>query len=272
MNRNHKILSGLLAAAAIFAWLAVSLRNSGPDGQKSGAEAESGTAADYSSPRSPGFRPADAAAGRPRPTAARPETDVDDGESERYGHVDDEERKKLTEEQCETLEGIRRAHDDEDREALVKIVRKMQSVKGWNTSVPLVIRSEAMDALGWFGVPCLPEIAGFLADPDKNVLDAAVEQFDDAVEDSELSDAARADIMVMASQVIIDPDAMDSMLFELNNINRNVAVEAIKKMWASANKTTKELLADAVESFTGEEGIDTPDKLDDWLSQNPDEE
>ena len=65
---------------------------------------------------------------------------------------------------------------------------------------------------------------------------------------------------------------MDSMLFELNNLRNSVAVDAIKLLWESGNDVTRSLLPDAVESVTGEENIDTPEKLDAWLKENPDEE
>lgn len=197
--------------------------------------------------------------------------DREDQDDEPYDNVDDEERAQLTDDQCAMLEEIRKSMDDENRDALVKLVRKMQHLQGWPNSVPLLLRTEAIEALEWFGVSCLPEVAGFLGDPDESVVSVAIGQFEDAVEDSELRAQARADILVMASQVISNSDAMDSMLFELNNLPNSVAVDTVKKLWVSANATVKALLPDAVESLTGEDDIDTPEKLDAWLRENPDE-
>ena len=40
----------------------------------------------------------------------------------------------------------------------------------------------------------------------------------------------------------------------------------------SGNEATKSVLPDNIEFYTGEEGIDSPEKLDEWLAANPDDE
>ncbi len=62
------------------------------------------------------------------------------------------------------------------------------------------------------------------------------------------------------------------MLFELNNMRNSVAAETIKYLWENGNSTTQSLLAETVESVTGESDIDTVEKLDAWLKENPDDE
>ena len=148
----------------------------------------------------------------------------------------------------------------------------LQKSKDWPDSVPKVVRLAAIEALGWFGSSCLPEAVGFLADVDEEVVACAMSQFEEAVGDLEKSDSERAEILVLASMVVTDSDAMDSMLMELNNMRNSVAAETVKQLWLNGNMTTQKLLSEAIESVTGEEGIDTPEKLDAWLVENPDDE
>ena len=119
---------------------------------------------------------------------------------------------------------------------------------------------------------CLPEVAGFLGDADSEVVQAAVERFEEALSDIDLSDRERAEILIQAAKVINDPEVMDSMLFELNNMRHSVGVETIKTLMREGNEATQQVLADNIEFFVSEEGIDTPQKLDAWLKENPDDE
>ena len=55
---------------------------------------------------------------------------------------------------------------------------------------------------------------GFLADKDKEILESAIDRFESAVEDSDIKEIDRANILVMAAQVITDSEALESMFFE----------------------------------------------------------
>lgn len=182
-----------------------------------------------------------------------------------------DDESNLTPAQRKLLESIEQALDNEDKATLLRLIQQLQQSPGWPGSVPVSIRLAAVEALEWFGASCLPEAVGFLADPDEEVSQSALSQFEDAVEDSDLSDTERSGIMVMASQVVTDTDTLDSMFFELNNMRNSVAVDTIKKLWKNASAAALPPLAEAVESFTGEDGIDTPEKLDAWLRENPDD-
>jgi hypothetical protein len=185
--------------------------------------------------------------------------------------IDDEEEKKLTSEQRELLVAIRKALDDDDQKMVLKFVHKLQKSPEWPDGIPKSIKMAAIDALGWFGSSCLPEIAGFLADADGEIIQSAVEKYEEALGDFDLSDRERSVILVEASKVITDSDAMDMMLFELNNMRHSVAVETIKQLLEVAGEATKAVLPDNIEFYTGEEGMNTPEKLDEWLKENPDD-
>ena len=90
--------------------------------------------------------------------------------------------------------------------------------------------------------------------------------------DFDLSARERSEILIQASKVINDADAIDSMLFELNNMPNSIAVETIKRLMIEGNTATKQVLPENVEFFTGEENMNTFEKLDEWLKENPDDE
>ena len=186
--------------------------------------------------------------------------------------MDDDEEAALTEEYRKLLADIRKALDSENRRSIRKILSKIQSNPNWLASTPSVIKRELLDAMGWFGASCLPEVVGFLADEDADVAQLAIEKYEEALSDIGLSDRERAKILVLASQLITDSDVMDSMLFELNNMRHSVAVDTIKQLMASGGAATQTVLPDNIEFYTGEEGMNTPEKLDQWLKDNPDDE
>ena len=185
--------------------------------------------------------------------------------------LDDDDEANLNEEQRKTIAAIRAALDDDDRKTVLKLVNGLQKSPEWPDGIPKSIKLAAIEALGWFGSSCLPELAGFLADADGEVVEAAIERYEDMLGDSDLSDRERAKILVEASKIINDAEAMDSMLFELNNMRHSVAVETIKRLMTEGNAATKSSLPENVEFYTGEEGLDTPKKLDEWLKKNPDD-
>lgn len=199
------------------------------------------------------------------------EESIDDDENP-YDNISDEEMSSLSKEHCIMLDSLRKAFDEENKAKVLQIVRDMQKTKGWEELTPKVIKEEALEALDWFGVDTLPEVVGFLADKDKEILESAINRFESAVEDSDLKEADRANILVMAAQVITDSEALESMFFELNSMENSIAVEAIKQLWISANETAKRLLPETIESVTGEDDITTPEKLDAWLRENSDDQ
>ena len=184
----------------------------------------------------------------------------------------DDEESRLSEAQKAIIEEIRAALDRDDEKTLCALVQKMQASDEWPDGIPKSIRLTAIEALGWFGVTCLPEIAGFLVDGDEEILQSAFEKYEQALSDFDLSDRERSVILVQAAKCIRDPDSIDSMLFELNNMRHSVAVSTIKTLMGIDSASLKSVLSENVAFYTGEEGMDTPEKLDAWLLENPDDE
>ena len=186
--------------------------------------------------------------------------------------IGDDDEAKLNEEQRKTIMAIRAALDNNDRKTVLRLVQKLQKSDEWPDGIPKSIKMAAVEALGWFGSSCLPELAGFLCDSDEEVVQTAIDKYQEMLADSELSDTERSEILIQASKVIDDADAIDSMLFELNNMRHSVAIDTIKRLMVEGNAATKSVLPDNVKFYTGEENMDSPEKLDDWLKRNPNEE
>ena len=72
--------------------------------------------------------------------------------------IDDDDESQLNEEQRKANEAIRDALADNDKPRVLKLVQKMQSSDEWPDGIPKSIKMAAIEALGWFGVSCLPEI------------------------------------------------------------------------------------------------------------------
>lgn len=186
--------------------------------------------------------------------------------------LDDDDEANLNEEQRKTITAIREALAGNDKTRVLKLVQELQASDEWPDGIPKSIKMAAIEALGWFGVACLPEIAGFLADGDPEVVQSATDKYEEALSDPELSDRERAKILIEAGKIIDDPEAMDSMLFSLIEMRHSVAVATMKALMAEGNDATQQVLPDNIEFITGEESMDSPEKLDKWLAENPDDE
>ena len=186
--------------------------------------------------------------------------------------IADEEERQLNAAQRELLADIRAAIDAEDKQKLIALVQKMQASKEWPDGIPVQIRKAAIEALGWFGAGCLPEIAGFLADGNEEVLDMAVNQFEEALSDPELSDYERAQILTLASKVISDEDSLDCMMMEFNNMRHSVAIATFLEIMENGNDAAKAKLQECIEFYTGEDDLKTAEDLRRWLDENPDDD
>ncbi len=186
--------------------------------------------------------------------------------------LDEDDEAKLNEEQRRTIMAIRAALDNNDRKKVIRLVQTLQKSDEWPDGIPKSIKLAAIEALGWFGAGCLPELAGFLADSDEEVVQSAIERYEEMLSDIDLTDQERAEILVQASKVVNDADAMDTMLFELNNMSHATAIDTIKRIMVEGNAVAQSILPENVEFYTGEENMCSAEKLDEWLKQNPDEE
>ena len=111
---------------------------------------------------------------------------------------------------------------------------------GYTVDKPLLHYSRKLVADAGYEVKLLP-YSGFpqkvKGDRDK-MLESyriALAQSEEMLSDFDLSPRERSEILIQASQVINDADAMDSMLFELNDMPRAISVETIMRLMAEGN-------------------------------------
>ena len=194
-----------------------------------------------------------------------------------------EAEKSLNEEQRKLLEEIRKALREDDFRQLMKLVHRLQSSDEWPDGIPKAIKMAALKALGWYGGKTLPEVVGFLADLDREVVDLASSYWDDAIaeldHDVDLMDAAGnvkeagiATNIKSASRVVNDPETMESILSEIQaSLRHSVAVDTVKDILQNGNAVAKEKIVSAIEDLTGSEEIKTAEQLDEWLKRNPDD-
>lgn len=182
----------------------------------------------------------------------------------------DDEEKKLTEEQKRIIEEIRAALAADDFKTLMKLVRQMQASNEWPDGIPKAVKLAAIDALGWFGGNCLPELVGFLADADRDVISATVDAWEDAIAECE-ADYEVAEQVKFACKVVNNSDSMDSILSEISNMRHSVGIGTIKEVLVSGNDVAKAQIQEIIDDFTGTEGMKTVEELDKWLEEHPDD-
>lgn len=183
--------------------------------------------------------------------------------------LDAQDESALTDEQHKLIDAIRLALEEERLMALIDLVKQLQASDEWPDGIPVPIRKAAIDALAWFGKDGLPEVIGFMADSDPEILETAIEAFDDGLQDAN-GDAELSMLVITACQAVNDADAIESFLMELGEMRNSVAVETIKAIAEKGTQAAKEALQEAIDDFTCEEGI-TLETLDAWLKDHPDD-
>ena len=159
--------------------------------------------------------------------------------------------------------------------AVARIVKSIQDqyLKGGDAAIPPVMREQAVEALSWFLPDSLAELIGFMADSNPEVLEDVMKNFTEGIDDAELSDRELANIFKQIAPVIKDDDAIDAILMGLENDMRNsVAVDTYKNIFVNGSDEIKQRLVESMQDFTGEDDITTPEQLDAWLKENPDDE
>ena len=56
------------------------------------------------------------------------------------------------------------------------------------------------------------------------------------------------------------------------DMRNSVAVDTYKEIFKTGSPQIKERLVESMQDFTGEDDITTPEQLDAWLKENPDDE
>jgi len=186
-----------------------------------------------------------------------------------------DEEAKLTAAERALLEELQNGVDANSLRRVAKTAEKIQKLireKG-EKNVPVLLRSEAVEALGWFLPDSLADLLPFMADSDSDVLDDALTQFESALDDSEIGDRNLSDIVKSFAKVIDNEDALDALFMCVENDMRNsIAVETYREILKTGSPAAKSRVWESVEDFTGEDEVTTEAALEDWLKENPDDD
>ena len=189
--------------------------------------------------------------------------------------LDDEAR--LTAAERALLEELQAGIDANSLRQVAKTVEKIQKLireKG-ESAVPPIIRSEAVEALGWFLPDSLSDLIPFMADSDPDVLKDVMSQFESAIDDSSLGDRELSNILKSVAKILTDEDAIDALFMAIEGDMRNsVAGETYMYLFDNGSDAVKARLAESIADFTGEDDITDREALKKWLAdpENADDE
>ena len=128
------------------------------------------------------------------------------------------------------------------------------------------LREAVVDALGWFGADAMAELTPFMADPDREVADAASSHWKDALQEMS-DDGEKAGIVEMSLNSLRNKDLLEDVANELIGMDEVAALQVLVNVIEGDNKLAVEAAQDTYESITGEKwaGVDAAEQ---WLQDN----
>lgn len=157
-------------------------------------------------------------------------------------------------------ERIEKALDEESFDDAVACAKDALACK--NTE----IRQAMVDTLGWFGEKALPELTPFLADPDEDVRDSAMNEWSMAVSGIE-NEAEKIGIVELAMNVLTDEDALEDISGEYIGVDEKIAVESLVRLIAAdGSKAGVAKAKETYEFVTGDEWV-SPEAAAKWLAE-----
>lgn len=173
---------------------------------------------------------------------------------------DDDEGSNRTPEERRLAADVEKALDEEDFELAKKCAPLALKCK------VVEIRQSMVDTLGWFGEKAVPELTPFIADPDEDVAESAMNEWDSAVSSIE-DDGEKIGVTEMAMQVISDEDALESISGNYIGVDEKLAVESLLRViegGGSAKGIDK--AKETYEFVTGEEFTDRA-AAEKWIAE-----
>ena len=264
--KNVKTWAALIAAVVaigVTVWLAVPVMLRDGDGAE-----QAGTSVREDRPATAANAPARQAAVSTAPKAessgfkikSKPKPVLDIAEDEDDEDEENEDGIRRTPEERQLAREIEKALDDEDI-----VLARACAAKALNCRVR-GIREAMVDTLGWFGEPAIAELTPFLADPDEDIADNAMNEWDMAVSSIE-NDAEKIRVVEMAMQIISNEDALESMSGEYIGVDERMAVESLLRVIeAGANPNGVAKAKETYEFVTGEEFTDRA-AVEKWIAE-----
>ena len=160
------------------------------------------------------------------------------------------------------MDAIEQGRDDDDLDRLVKIIPEVSA------STNAEVRAELVDAIGWFDVKGMNHLLPFMADPDDDVRESAIDNWTSALGEVE-DEKMRAQMIGAVMQVLTDEDALESMVNELIDMDEKLALQTLVDV-IEGGKAAPQGVATAREQYeflTGEEYTNI-DAANQWLAEN----
>ena len=175
---------------------------------------------------------------------------------------DTDERTDLPPNDRRLLKAIEQARDDESLDQIVKLLP--EAAASTNTE----IRSELVDAIDDFGVAAMNHLLPFMADPDDDVRQSALDSWTSNLGEIE-DEKTRAKLITAVMQVLDDEDALESMTMELTDMDEKIAIQTLVDVIEGGKARPKAVTAarEQYEFITGDE-YTTIESADQWLTEN----
>lgn len=197
--------------------------------------------------------------------------------------LDDLDESDLSELEKAVLAQIRAALDSNNLKALRRALARFSQAKskgGLGGDIPKVLRQHALTALGWFGGAAAADLVEFMADVDPEIEEDAFAKFELALDDWEMGDRERSDILVTALKALTDTERIDSLMMNLNNMRNSVKSDTILTILETGSDASKAVMREQYEFYTdsvvADEGAGSDDaqifeNVNKWKSENPDD-
>lgn len=178
--------------------------------------------------------------------------DLDDGGDE----------DEMSPEDRRLMDSIEQGRDDDDLDRLVKLIPEVSA------STNAEVRAELVDAIGWFDVKGMNHLLPFMADPDDDVRESAIDNWTSALGEVE-DEKMRAQMVGAVMQVLTDEDALESMVNELIDMDERLALQTLVDVIEGGKAASQGVAAarEQYEFLTGEE-YTTIDAANQWLAEN----
>jgi len=174
--------------------------------------------------------------------------------------VDDDERTDLAPADRETLKTVEKAMEDENYKILRAVVPA--AIKSPSTEV----RSETVDALGWFGEKTMDDLLPFMADADADIAESALSNWTSALGEIE-DDKRKCALVENVMQVLKNEDALESLVTELNGCEDLLALRSVVNLIQCDNPAAVKVAREHYEFMTGET-FTTVEAANAWAAEN----
>ena len=164
--------------------------------------------------------------------------------------LDDDDDDNRTPAEKALAERIDKALEDEDFELAASCADEAQKCG------VVEIRQSMVDTLGWFGEKALPELTPFLADPDEDVRENAMNEWSMALSSIE-DDVVKIKTVELAMGVLKDEDALEEISGEFIGVDEKLAVESLARIiCGGGSKEGVDKAKETYEIVTGDEWTD----------------